>query len=386
MPELPEVETIRRDLERHLPGKRVASLWTSGKPLRMARLLDVRALRKVAVGNCITNAAPLGQVPAHRHRGRRGDPRPPRHERPPARPGRQGRTRAYTHVILGLDGGKSCASSIRAASAGSAPCHDIEHEPDELAVLGVDPYDPAFTDEHLHGLTRASKRSMKAFLMDQSKIAGLGNIYVVEALHGAEIHPAARADRLSKARSLPCAATWPFSMSAANRGTTAPKCYRDARREGAQPVLVASTTATTAVRVAHEDSPGRRPGRARFSAPVAKRSRSNTGLLRLKPAWRRAIDSTMMAHLARPAGMETVARDESDEGLMLRYQSETCALSRSCSPDTASRCSTSSCATWASPRRPKISLQEVLRIIKGADSYQRQAKFTTWMYTIARNQ
>src|SRR5262249_18350636 len=51
MPELPEVETLRRDLSRKRPGATLGELWTSGKPLRLGRPLDVAAIRKVTVGH-----------------------------------------------------------------------------------------------------------------------------------------------------------------------------------------------------------------------------------------------------------------------------------------------------------------------------------------------
>src|SRR3972149_4364132 len=95
----------------------------------------------------------------------------------------------------------------------------------------------------------------------------------------------------------------------------------------------------------------------------------------------------MMAPLARPAGTVTpVQRDESDEGLMLRYQKgEVRAfevlLSRHRNPVF------NFVLRYVGDRtHAEDLLQEVfLRIIKGADAYQRQAKFTTWLYTIARN-
>ena len=94
-----------------------------------------------------------------------------------------------------------------------------------------------------------------------------------------------------------------------------------------------------------------------------------------------------MAHLARPAGNGIpVQRDESDEGLMLRYQKgEVRAfellLSRHRKP-----VFNFILRFVGDKAQAEDLLQEVfLRIIKGADAYQRQAKFTTWMYTIARN-
>lgn len=94
-----------------------------------------------------------------------------------------------------------------------------------------------------------------------------------------------------------------------------------------------------------------------------------------------------MAHLARPAGAETpVTRDESDEGLMLRYQKGDIRafevlLSRHRKP-----VYNFILRYVGEPAQAEDLLQEVfLRIIKSVEAYERQAKFTTWMYTIARN-
>jgi RNA polymerase sigma-70 factor (ECF subfamily) len=98
----------------------------------------------------------------------------------------------------------------------------------------------------------------------------------------------------------------------------------------------------------------------------------------------------MMAHLASPAGTETpvsIGRgDESDEGLMLRYQkgdvrSFEILLGRHRRP-----VFNFILRFVGEPAQAEDLLQETfLRVIKGSEAYQRQAKFTTWLYTIARN-
>jgi RNA polymerase sigma-70 factor (ECF subfamily) len=94
-----------------------------------------------------------------------------------------------------------------------------------------------------------------------------------------------------------------------------------------------------------------------------------------------------MSHLARPAGTEIpVSRDDSDEGLMLRYQkgdvrSFELLLTRHRKP-----VFNFILRFVGDPAHSEDLLQEVfLRVIKGAEAYQKQAKFTTWLYTIARN-
>src|SRR3712207_9284696 len=71
------------------------------------------------------------------------------------------------------------------------------------ARLGVEPLGDDFTAEHFRALTRKSRAPIKAFLLDQAKVAGVGNIYADEALFRARIHPLRPANRLTRAQ---CAA------------------------------------------------------------------------------------------------------------------------------------------------------------------------------------
>jgi formamidopyrimidine-DNA glycosylase len=65
------------------------------------------------------------------------------------------------------------------------------------ARLGVEPFSGAFTAEHLHALARGSRAPVKAFLLDQKRIAGVGNIYADEALFRAKVHPLRPAGKLT---------------------------------------------------------------------------------------------------------------------------------------------------------------------------------------------
>src|SRR5262249_40186132 len=68
------------------------------------------------------------------------------------------------------------------------------------ARLGYEPLDPRFTAAHLYALTRRSRAPIKAFVLDQKRMAGVGNIYADEALFRARIHPLRAADRLTRAQ------------------------------------------------------------------------------------------------------------------------------------------------------------------------------------------
>lgn len=63
--------------------------------------------------------------------------------------------------------------------------------------LGPEPFDPAFTPQELHARLRAHRRQLKPLLLDQSFLAGLGNIYTDEALHLAGLHPLRISDTIS---------------------------------------------------------------------------------------------------------------------------------------------------------------------------------------------
>ena len=66
--------------------------------------------------------------------------------------------------------------------------------------LGIEPLGEDFTAEHLHAATRGSRAPIKAFLLNQTKIAGVGNIYADEALYRARIHPFRIAGTLKRAQ------------------------------------------------------------------------------------------------------------------------------------------------------------------------------------------
>jgi formamidopyrimidine-DNA glycosylase len=68
------------------------------------------------------------------------------------------------------------------------------------ARLGIEPFDEGFTPELLRGLARGRRAPIKAFLLDQRMIAGIGNIYADEALFRTGVHPRRAAGALSPAQ------------------------------------------------------------------------------------------------------------------------------------------------------------------------------------------
>lgn len=74
----------------------------------------------------------------------------------------------------------------------------LVHEPREvLAGLGLDPFDPALTPEVFDQMLHARSRQLKPLLLDQTFLAGLGNIYTDEALHLARLYPLRQSDELT---------------------------------------------------------------------------------------------------------------------------------------------------------------------------------------------
>ncbi|MDX2184958.1 MAG: zinc finger domain-containing protein, partial [Gemmatimonadaceae bacterium] len=98
-------------------------------------------------------------------------------------------------------------------------------------ALGVEPLGEVFTADSLSGILRSSRQAVKAVLMDQRRIAGIGNIYATEALWRAGIDPSRAADRVAASRddveALHAAVQDVLRESIALRGTTF-RDYQDA--------------------------------------------------------------------------------------------------------------------------------------------------------------
>jgi len=74
----------------------------------------------------------------------------------------------------------------------------VDSTEDVLGALGPEPLEPEFTAVRLEEMLRAKRRLLKPLLLDQTFLAGLGNIYTDEALHRARLHPLRRSETLRK--------------------------------------------------------------------------------------------------------------------------------------------------------------------------------------------
>jgi formamidopyrimidine-DNA glycosylase len=195
MPELPEVETIRGHLAPHVEGRRLAEL----------EILDARWSLPLAPGEL--EAAVRGRrVQRLARRGKylvwelEGEAYLLVHLRmtgtllldPPGLP-------PHTRVRFGLEGGGTLAFvDPRRFGTGELALGEDALDAFLAARLGVEPLSDAFTAAHLHAMARMSRAPIKAFLLDQKRIAGVGNIYADEALYRARIHPLRPANRLTR--------------------------------------------------------------------------------------------------------------------------------------------------------------------------------------------
>jgi formamidopyrimidine-DNA glycosylase len=196
MPELPEVETIVRGLRPLVRGRRINGVWTSGLPLHLRRPVDARGLKRIAIGRVIADVRRLGKYILL---GLRGDA----DAGVIIHLGMTGRLRVqsagaarvpHTHVVLALAGGDELRFSDPRRFGWVEPTAAFADSA-ALARLGPDPLSQL--DETALAASLAGVRApIKAFLLDQHRIAGLGNIYVSEALFRARIPPTARAGRL----------------------------------------------------------------------------------------------------------------------------------------------------------------------------------------------
>lgn len=206
MPELPEVETVRRglaptfegqvithaavnrpdlrwpfppDMAARLTGARVDRLWRRSKYL----LADLDRGETLLIhlgmsGRILISGDPLGQF-VHDH------PAPQKHD----------------HVVFDMENGARVTFNDprRFGAMDLLPIEGIANHP-LLAKLGPEPLGNAFSAPYLQQALSGKKAPIKSALLDQRIIAGLGNIYVCEALFRGKIHPQRAAGRISAAK------------------------------------------------------------------------------------------------------------------------------------------------------------------------------------------
>ncbi len=199
MPELPEVETIRRGLQQQILGQGIVHVVTSGATLRgrpsprpVAELAG-RAVQKVDrhAKFLLLRLDDGGTLLVHL--GMSGKLLLTAHDEPP---------RPHTHVRLRLEDGRELRF-VDPRRFGTVRLHPPGMEPPELAHYGIDALDPALDAGKLAAMLSSSGAPLKSFLLDQTKVAGLGNIYALEALWRAGLSPRRIARNTPKSRVAP---------------------------------------------------------------------------------------------------------------------------------------------------------------------------------------
>jgi formamidopyrimidine-DNA glycosylase len=207
MPELPEVETVRRGLAPMMERARFREVIAHRHDLRWplpkdfaARLTGQKVNRLGRRAKYLLAELASGEV-LMMHLGMSGSFRVTQRRRE-GRPGdfyhSRGNRAAHDHVVFKMSSGAviSFNDPRRFGMMKLVPQRALEAEP-LLKALGPEPLADAFTGERLARLCRGKKTSLKAALSDQRIVAGLGNIYVCEALHRARLSPKRRASTVA---------------------------------------------------------------------------------------------------------------------------------------------------------------------------------------------
>jgi formamidopyrimidine-DNA glycosylase len=196
MPELPEVETVRRDLERRIAGRTITSCTVSPAAPRLVQLMSAGEFCSELTGRTISRPRRRGKYliidlddgrcwVLHRRMSgnilwrRSGDP-----------------PDDYTHAVFSLDDGHELRwTDLRKFGT----MWLVDDPASVMETLGPEPLDAEFTPAVLQARARRRRAPIKSVVLDQTVVAGMGNLYTDEALHHARIHPMRPADRLTTA-------------------------------------------------------------------------------------------------------------------------------------------------------------------------------------------
>ncbi len=208
MPELPEVETIRRQLEPEVVGRRIAAArvlderWSRPeRPASVEKAVTGRAIESVGrrgkylmlrlegdrslvmhlrmTGNLLLRPADSGEAALDLMDARFGAPRLYESSTEPK----------HLRAAFELDDGSELWFTDARRFGHGVVLDGDEVENYLSARLGVEPLSGELTAEGLAVMAAGRMAPLKSFLLDQSGIAGIGNIYADEALHRASLHP-----------------------------------------------------------------------------------------------------------------------------------------------------------------------------------------------------
>ncbi len=231
MPELPETETIARDLDAAIHGLSITGvtvtrpdvLREAGKAAFARRLTGTKILRSWRRAKLVVTDLSSGDrlVVQPRFTGALIV------ETPDLDPSLLG----YSTLRLSLSDGRALHyCDVR--RLGTVALMSEARFREYTDALGKEPLDPRFTPEQLSGVLRVSSQPVKKVLMDQRRIAGIGNIYANEALWRAQVDPSRSASSIGTEETarLHHEIVAVLTESIAARGTSF-RDYRDARGE-----------------------------------------------------------------------------------------------------------------------------------------------------------
>jgi len=210
MPELPEVETTVRDLQKKILGRKIDDVWTDFQKM-IKKPRDFKDFKKGIEGRKIENI---------RRRGKNilidlsGNKALLIHQKltghlllgkwkkkgniwlPPPGPLSE-KVNTYIHLLFTFDDGQQLALSDLRKFA-KAELLNKDELKKELSSLGPEPLDKSFTFENFTEALSRPRGKIKQVLMDQTVIAGIGNIYSDEILWRAKVHPFKEISQLSE--------------------------------------------------------------------------------------------------------------------------------------------------------------------------------------------
>ena len=209
MPELPEVEVVRRGLERWVAGRSVASVEVHHPRAVRRHLEGTEHFVAALTGRTLTAAhrrgkylwlplaeddgTPAGQALVA-HLGMSGQLLVEK----PAQPDETHLRARFTFT----DGGRELRFVDQRTFGGLAVEDTGEGDtvPPRVAHIAIDPLDPAFDEAEFSTRLRRRRTEVKRALLDQSLIGGVGNIYADESLWRARLHGTRPTDRLTRAQ------------------------------------------------------------------------------------------------------------------------------------------------------------------------------------------
>ncbi|MDJ0979319.1 MAG: bifunctional DNA-formamidopyrimidine glycosylase/DNA-(apurinic or apyrimidinic site) lyase [Erythrobacter sp.] len=193
MPELPEVETTVRGLARYLDGARIERVVLNRPDLRRPFPPDLVQVMTGARVTGLSRRAKYGLIHLDRaqsvifHLGMSGrwriDPEAPD---------------THDHMIIETASNRfALCDPRRFGSVDMVDTGALDAWP-QFAAMGPEPLGPDLTPQHLKAALKGKTQSIKLCLLDQRIVAGLGNIYVCEALWRARIHPMKKAGKVTR--------------------------------------------------------------------------------------------------------------------------------------------------------------------------------------------